>query len=131
MKTQILDLEKKYWQAMEDHDFDKVKKLTRFPCIVVGKNGVQSVDEDTFKNMFESGANAKLKVLNITNVETQTVSKKSAVIAYQIELGTAYNEQNGSMKCACTSTWTREDDEWVCAMHTESELVQQNQSHGE
>ena len=122
--TQILDLEKKYWQAMEEHDFETVKKLTRFPCIVAVKNGVKSVDEDTFKNMFESGANAKIKVLNISNVETQKVSKKSAVIAYQIELGTAYNGQNSSMKCACTSTWTKEDDEWVCAMHTESELIQ-------
>lgn len=122
--TQILELEKKYWHAMEEHDFETVKKLTRFPCIVAGKNGVKSVDEDTFKNMFESGANAKIKVLNISNVETQPVSKKSAVIAYQIELGTAYNDQNSSMKCACTSTWTREDDKWVCAMHSESELVQ-------
>ena len=124
MKTQILDLEKKYWQAMEDHDFETVKKLTRFPCIVAGKNGVQSVDEDTFKNMFESGANAKIKVLNISNVETQQVSKKSAVIAYLIEMGTAYNEERPSMKCACTSTWTKEDDEWVCALHTEAELAQ-------
>lgn len=123
MEKEILELEKKYWQAMEDHDFETVKKLTRFPCIVAGKTGVKSVDEVSFKNMFESGANAKIKVLNFSNIESQTVSKKSAVIAYQIELGTAYNEQNSSMKCACTSTWTKEDDEWVCAMHTESELV--------
>ena len=74
--------------------------------------------------MFESGGNAKIKVLNISNVESQPVSKKSAVIAYQIELGTAYNDQNTSMKCACTSTWTKEDDEWVCAMHSESEIAQ-------
>ena len=125
METEILELEKKYWQAMEDHDFETVKKLTRFPCIVAGKNGVQSVDETSFKNMFESGANAKIKVLNISNVESQAVSKRSAVIAYLIELGTAYDVQGGpSMKCACTSTWTKEDDEWVCALHTESELAQ-------
>ncbi len=125
METQILELEKRYWQAMEDHDYETVKKLTRFPCIVAGKSGVKSVDEATFKNMFESGANAKIKVLNISDVETQKVSKKSAVIAYLIELGTAYDVQGGpSVKCACTSTWTKEDDEWVCALHTESELAQ-------
>jgi hypothetical protein len=124
METQILELEKKYWQAMEDHDFDTVKKLTRFPCIVAGKNGVQSVDETTFKNMFDSGSNAKIKVLNISNVQSQSVSKKSAVIAYQIEIGTAYDVQGPSMKCACTSTWTKDDEEWVCALHTETELAQ-------
>jgi ketosteroid isomerase-like protein len=124
METQILELEKKYWQAMEDHDFDTVKKLTRFPCIVAGKNGVQSVDEAAFKNMFDSGSNAKIKVLNISNVQSQSVSKKSAVIAYQIEIGTAYDVQGPSMKCACTSTWTKDDEEWVCALHTETELAQ-------
>ena len=77
METEILALEKRYWQAMEHHDFETVKKLTRFPCIVAGKNGVQSVDETSFKNMFESGANAKIKVLNISNVESQAVSKKA------------------------------------------------------
>ncbi|MEJ8843761.1 nuclear transport factor 2 family protein [Lacibacter sp. H375] len=124
MESEILELEKKYWQAMEDHDFDTVKKLTRFPCIVAGKNGVQSVDEAAFKNMFESGSNAKIKVLNISNVESQAVSKKSAVIAYHVELGTAYDVQGPSMKCACTSTWTKEDDGWLCALHTEAELAQ-------
>ena len=124
MEKEILAMEKKYWQAMEDHDFETVKKLTRFPCIVAGKNGVKSVDEAMFKNMFDSGANAKIKVLNISNVETQAVSKKSGVIAYLIELGTAYDEQNTTMKCACTSTWTRVNGEWVCAMHTETDLAQ-------
>jgi hypothetical protein len=124
MEKEILELEKKYWQAMEDQDFEKVKKLTRFPCIVAGKNGVKSVDEAMFKNMFDSGANAKIKVLNISNVESQSVSKKSGVIAYLIELGTAYNDQHTSTKFACTSTWTRVDGEWVCALHSESELAQ-------
>lgn len=29
MENQILDLEKKYWKAMETRDFDTVKNLTR------------------------------------------------------------------------------------------------------
>jgi hypothetical protein len=53
MKMQIMELEKKYWQAMENHDYETVKNLTHFPFIIAGKTGLQSVDEATFKKMFE------------------------------------------------------------------------------
>ena len=64
METQIIELEKKYWQGMENHDYETVKQLTYFPCIIAGKNGVQSVDEAKFKKMFESGEGDKIKVLS-------------------------------------------------------------------
>jgi len=125
MDTQILDLEKKYWQAMESHDFETVKSLTRFPCIVAGKNGVRSVDETAFKAMFNSGAGAKLKVTDISGVETQPVGENGAVIAYLVEIGTKDDEQKPPMRCACASTWIKENGSWVCALHTESELTQE------
>lgn len=61
METQIIELEKKYWQGMENHDYETVKNLTLFPCIIAGKNGVQSIDESKFKKMFESGDGKKNK----------------------------------------------------------------------
>ncbi|MBE8724398.1 nuclear transport factor 2 family protein [Flavobacterium hungaricum] len=122
METQIIDLEKKYWQGMEQHDYDTVKNLTRFPCIIAGKNGVQSVEEDSFKKMFESGEGDKIKVVNIAAVQTELLAENSAVIAYSIELKVLDDKQNPPMKCACTSTWIKENDKWLCALHTEVEL---------
>lgn len=121
MENQILEIEKKYWKAMEDHDFETVKSLTRFPCITAGKDGVRSIDEPSFRKMFESGANASWKVLDISAVESQ-VYADSAVIAYQIELERSKEGQSSSMKCACTSTWIKENGSWLCTMHTESDL---------
>ena len=125
MDTQIMELEKKYWQAMEDHDYETVKNLTHFPCIIAGKTGLQSVDEATFKKMFESGDGDKIKVLNISDVQTQLLAENTVITAYQIELQMAEDEQNSPTKCACTSTWVKENNNWVCAMHTETELSQQ------
>lgn len=125
METQIIELEKKYWQGMENHDYETVKNLTRFPCIIAGKNGVQSVDEANFKKMFESGDGNKIKVLNFSDVETQLIGQDGAVIAYRIELGIADDKQKAPMKCACTSTWTKENNNWVCVLHTEAELSKQ------
>jgi hypothetical protein len=125
METQIMELEKKYWQGMENHDYETVKNLTRFPCIIAGKNGVQSIDETKFKEMFESGDGDKIKVLNFSDIETQLVAEDAAVIAYSIELGLMDNEQKDPMKCACTSTWIKENNNWVCVLHTEAELAPQ------
>lgn len=125
METQIIELEKKYWQGMENHDYETVKNLTHFPCIIAGKNGVQSVDEANFKKMFESGDGDKIKVLNFSDVETQLIVENAAVIAYQIELGIVDDKQKAPMKCACTSTWTIENNNWVCVLHTEVELSKQ------
>lgn len=125
MKTQFLDLEKKYWHAMESHDYKTVKSLTRFPCVVAGKNGVRSVDEASFKAMFDSGAGAKLKVNNISGVETQLIGENSAIIAYLVEIRVKGDEQEPPVKCACASTWIKENGNWVCALHTESELAQE------
>lgn len=122
METQIIKLEKKYWQGMENHDYETVKNLTRFPCIVAGKNGVQSIDETKFKKMFESGDGDKIKVLNISNVEEQLINENNAIIGYLIELGIP---DKAAMKCVCTSTWIKENNDWLCAMHTETELVEQ------
>jgi ketosteroid isomerase-like protein len=120
METQIIELEKKYWKGMENHDYETVKKLTSFPCIIAGKNGVQSVNEAKFKNMFESGNGNKIKILNFSDIEAQLVAENTAVIAYLIEL----DQQKGPMKCACTSTWIKENNNWVCVLHTEAELSQ-------
>jgi ketosteroid isomerase-like protein len=125
METQIIELEKRYWQGMENHDYEAVKKLTRFPCIIASKNGVQSVDGTNFKKMFESGNAYKIKVLNFSNVEAQSVGENGAVIAYLIELGIIGDKQKEPMKCACTSTWVKENNNWVCALHTEADLSQQ------
>jgi len=118
MENQILQLEKKYWQGMANHDFQTVKNLTHFPCLVAGKKGVMNVDEASYKKMFESGKDQQLEVQDISNVESQTINEGTAIIAYLITL--AYGEE--SMSCACTSTWVKENDSWRCAMHTESDL---------
>lgn len=122
METQIIELEKKYWQGMENHDYETVRKLTHFPCIIAGKSGLQSVDEATFKKMFESVDGDKIKVVRFSDVQTQLLNENTAVTAYLIELKIADEKQNNPVKCACTSTWVKENNNWVCAMHTETEL---------
>lgn len=109
---------------MEDHQYETVKNLTHFPCIIAGRNGVQSVDEPSFKKMFESGEGSKIKVSGYLDVISQLPTQQTAVTAYVIEL--LDTKENKSVKCSCTSTWIKENDRWLCMLHTETELSSKN-----
>jgi len=117
MKTEISKLERKYWDAMNKQDYETVKDLTKFPCLVAGKRGVMSVDEPAYKKMFEQGAGKKMRIKNIADEQIET-AEDHALIAYVIEL----DYDGEAMKCACTSTWVKEEGSWRCAMHTETDL---------
>ncbi|GAB3018750.1 hypothetical protein GCM10027051_24770 [Niabella terrae] len=121
MENHILKLEKKYWQGMQEHNLQTVKSLTRFPCITVAKSGIRAVDETAFEKMFASGANRKMKVLDISGVQTQILDD-TAVIAYLIDLEFEMETGPSVYSCACSSTWVKDNGEYVCAMHTETEL---------
>ena len=122
MDTQIIELEKKYWRGVENHDYETVKNLTLFPCIVAGKNGVQSISEADFKKMFDSGQTNKIKVLKIYDVKEKLISENTAVIGYLLDFEILDNSQKEPIKAACTSTWIKENGTWGCVMHTETEL---------
>ena len=121
METQITELEKEYWQAMQNHDFDTIKRLTRFPCLVAGKNGIRQVDEASFKAMFDSSENTQLKVIEISSPEVQVIHEQIGLIAYPITVEYLVGGEKTIFNCVCTSTWVKEDDHWICAMHTETE----------
>lgn len=119
MNNTIQELEKQYWDTMASKDYETVQQLTKFPCIVAGKQGVMSVDEPGFKKMFDQNINKKMTVKSISD-EHARVSEDHAMIAYLIEL----DYDGNVMKYACTSTWVKESGDWKCAMHTESDLAE-------
>ncbi|WP_286971840.1 DUF4440 domain-containing protein [Flavobacterium sp. UBA4854] len=122
MEGQIIELEKKYWNGVENNDYETVRNLTFFPCIVAGKNGIQSISEVEFKNMFDSGQTNKIKVLNIYDVKEKLIAENTAVIGYRLDFEIVDQSQKAPIKCVCTSTWVKENNKWACVMHTETEL---------
>jgi len=122
MEMKIIELEKKYWHGVENDDYETVKNLTLFPCIVAGKNGIQSINEEEFKKMFDSGQTNKIKVLNIYDVKEKLISENTAVIGYLLDFTILDDSQKTLIKCVCTSTWIKENNKWACVMHTETEL---------
>lgn len=122
MRNEILILEKKYWEAMANHDFETVKELTFFPCITAGATGVKSIDEDTFAKMFEQAKNNVINVLDISNEQVSIVSEECVVLGYNITLEHTADGYTKRSYCVCSSAWTRINGNWKCSLHSETEL---------
>jgi hypothetical protein len=60
IEAELLDLEKRYWQAIQDQDVDVAIRLTDEPCIVTGAQGIGLIDRKTLAAMMKA-ANYTLK----------------------------------------------------------------------
>lgn len=125
MKDQIIELERKYWDGMANLDYEIVKNLTYFPCIVASKDGVNQIDEPTYKKYFDMGQGMKMKIKGLTDAVVELFSKSFATIGYLIEIEVDNQGEIRNSKCVCTSTWILENGDWKCVMHTESDYVKQ------
>src|SRR5262245_5525438 len=55
VEKDLLDLERRYWQALQNQDVEMALKLSDDPCIVSGAQGVASLDRDTMAGMLSQG----------------------------------------------------------------------------
>ena len=127
IREEILGLEKKYWQAMQEHDLKTAQELTDFPCLVAGANGFRSVDEKKFEQMFRSQENEAIAdfYFEPKQAEVRLLNPNTAVVAYQIQSKQSRQGKTRDLKAVDTSTWVKRDNKWLCAMHTETELLKQ------
>jgi uncharacterized protein (TIGR02246 family) len=115
----VLDLEKRYWQAMKDKDVDTAVSLTDDPCIVTGAQGVASVGRDTFAGLMRK-AKWTLHRFDFDDAQVRLLSDDIAIVAYKVREELTVDGQALTLEAADSSTWVRRDGRWVCALHTEA-----------
>jgi len=120
VEKQFLDLERQYWQALQDRDDETALRLSDDPCIVSGASGVASLDRKAMAAMLKSGA-WKLRHFEIDpDVKLRMFGDDVAVLAYKVREELTVNGNPVKLEAADASTWVRRDGRWVCALHTES-----------
>jgi hypothetical protein len=125
---EIVALEKKYWQAMQDNDLDAALSLTDFPCLVAGSHGVQSVEREQFIEMFNQHKDSVKEFSFLEEPSIRLLTPTTAVIAYKMRVLMNMNGQEKNMEVVDTSTWIKRDVRWVCAMHAEAEVSKEASS---
>lgn len=119
-EQELIELERRFWQAMKDGDTAAAVELTEFPCIVAGPQGVGSLDRPTFERMmgttryridgFELKDGAKMR----------RIGDDVALLAYEVHEELTVDGKPVSIDAADCSTWVRKDGRWVCALHAEA-----------
>jgi uncharacterized protein (TIGR02246 family) len=118
-EREVLELEKKYWRAVQQKDVDTAARLTDDPCIVAGSRGVSRVDRKALVAMMQK-APYTLNEFEVKDAELRLLREDVAILAYKVEEKLIVDGKPVNLEAADTSVWIRRDGGWVCAMHTES-----------
>jgi hypothetical protein len=115
-QTEIIELEQKYWKAMQDNDIECAISLTRFPYILLGPEGSRLVVEDDFRELMQEKKDKMSESVELNNKLVEILNEDTAVITYEAVLrGKTYLD---------ASTWVRQNGNWLCAFHSESQKLQ-------
>lgn len=119
IEAELLGLEKRYWQALKDQDVDAAVRLTDFPAVVTGAQGVGSIDQKTFAAMMKEQPYT-LRRFEIKDEQVRLLRDDVAIVAYKIHEELTVDGKPVTLDAADASVWVRRDGRWLCAMHTES-----------
>lgn len=114
---QLIDLEKKYWDAMKSGDMATMQNLTADPCLVVGPQGVNKVSKRQLPEMM-GGPDQRLRSYKFdeNNISVRQINDNIAVLAYKVHA----ESPRDTVDAFDSSVWVRQGDRWECAAHTET-----------
>ena len=121
VEQELLELEQRYWQAIQDRDVRGALAMTDDPCIIAGASGVASVDHKTFTQIME-GATYELHDFAVEAPEVRMITDDVVVLAYKIREDLTVDGAPITLNAADSSVWRRTDHGWICVLHTESVL---------
>jgi hypothetical protein len=118
-EKELVELERKYWRALQERDAETAMKLTDFPCIITGPQGVGCIDRDLFATMM-SQADYDIGRAELSDVQVRLVRDDVAVVAYKVEEEVEVDGVPIHFEAADSSTWVRRNGRWTCAAHAEA-----------
>lgn len=119
VENELVDLERRYWQALQDGDDETALALTDDPCLVAGAQGVASLDRSAMADMLKQ-ATWKLQRFAIDDAKVRMIGDDAAVLAYIVHEEVTVDGRAVKLQASDASTWVRRDGRWVCALHTEA-----------
>lgn len=111
VQSQILQLEKQYWQAMTDHDVEAAISLTHFPCLVSGPQGTRQITEEQYRQMMAKDNGSQYKDVRIESSQVEVMNDQTAIITYATRVQ--------GKKMLDTSLWIKDGEDWTCSYHSE------------
>ena len=120
VEKELMELERRYWQAIKDKDVEAAMGLSDESCIVTGAQGVGRIDRQAMGQMLKS-AKYTLEAFDVRgDMQVRMLGDDVAIVAYLIHEDLIVDGQPLSLDAADSSTWVRRDGRWLCALHSEA-----------
>lgn len=120
IEAELLELERRFWQAMKDQDVDTAVALTDDPCILAGAQGVSLIDRKSFAEMMKSPNYTLDRYELKDDAQVRMLGDDVAAVAYTVHEDLTVDGKPVALDAAETSVWVRREGRWLCAVHTES-----------
>lgn len=126
----VIDLEKKFWQSMVDHDTDAALGLLKEPALMVSSHGMMKFDHAGYRKMAEHGTMI-VTSFELSDVEAVFPNDTTAILTYHVKQEVAARQDGKSavQEMNDTSTWVNTPDGWKCVMHTETPAASKSGAH--
>lgn len=120
-RSTIIDLERKFWQSMIDHDTDAAIGLLSEPAFIVSPHGAMKFDRATYRKMADEGSMV-IESYELGDMDATFPNDDTAILSYDVKqvISPRGKTEKIEQKMKDTSTWVRKDGEWLCVMHTET-----------
>lgn len=107
---------------MQDHDAPTAEKLTDDTCIVVGPQGIGTVERASMGKMVASPAAWQIREFELDKdgYEAREIAPGVVVTAYRVDERLDVEGEERRLAAYDTSVSVKRGDDWVCAMHTEA-----------
>lgn len=117
----LLDVEHRFWDAMQKKNGEAAAEMTDDQCIVVGAQGVSAIDAKSMGKMTAEGKWELQKyTFNDTTKQIRFINDDMAIIAYTVNERIVVEGKTIDLEANDSSVWIRRDGGWKCALHTES-----------
>lgn len=120
VEKELVELERQYWQALKDRDYETAQRLTDDGGIVTGPQGVGTIDKQTLVTMMEQAPYTIDDFKLDPDMKVRVLGDDIAVVAYKVHEKLTVEGKPVTFDAADTSTWIRRGGSWVCAVHTEA-----------
>jgi ketosteroid isomerase-like protein len=120
-KQQIIDLETRFWEAIQAKDAAGAQALVADESLVTGPSGTMRIDPAKFGEMMRD-APWTLEQFKFEQQEVIFPTDDVAVIAYKVHQQGEMEGKPMDMRCADSTVWVKRGGDWKAALHTETLL---------
>jgi len=120
-EQELVDVERRFWNAMKEKDAAAASALTDDQCVIVGAQGVSAIDAKTMAKLTSEGQ-WELEQFSFDEQKRQIrfLTDDIAIVAYPVRERVVVDGETLPVVANDSSVWVRRDGQWRCALHTES-----------